>query len=64
MLTFIPYLLEKKNEVVATDSSTRLDVDNLKIQDEESREILSGSDNRNIRNIKLIFSMHTDLIFK
>jgi hypothetical protein len=39
-----------------------LDIDRLKIQEEEVLKLLSGSENSSIRNIK--FPMHTALIFK
>jgi hypothetical protein len=54
------YLPGKKN--VVTDSLSRLDIDSLKIQEEEVLTLLSGSENNSISNIK--FPMHTALIFK
>jgi hypothetical protein len=54
------YLPWKKNVVV--DVISRLDIDSLKIQEEEVLPILSGSENNSISNIKL--AMHTALIFK
>jgi hypothetical protein len=44
------------------DALSRLDIDCLKIQEEEVLTLLSGSENNSISNIK--FSMHTVLIFK
>jgi hypothetical protein len=44
---------------------SRLDIDSLKIQEEEEKEVstlLSGSENSSISNIKL--PIHTVLIFK
>jgi hypothetical protein len=57
------YLPGKKNIVV--DALSRLDIDSLKIQEEEEAlTLLSGSENNSISNIKLIILMHTALIFK
>jgi hypothetical protein len=56
------YLLGKKN--VVADALSRLDIDSLKIQEEEILTLLSGSENNNISNIKLAMLMHTALIFK
>jgi hypothetical protein len=56
------YLPGKKN--VVADALSRLDIDSLKIQEEEVLTLLSGSENSNIYNIKLTIPMHTDLIFK
>jgi hypothetical protein len=44
------YLPGKKN--VVADDSSRLDIDSLKIQEEEVLTLLSGSENNSIRNIK------------
>jgi hypothetical protein len=44
------------------DALSRLDIDSLKIQEEEVLTLLSGSENNNISNIE--FPMHTALIFK
>jgi hypothetical protein len=41
-----------------------LDIDSLKIQEEEVLRLLSGSENNSIGNIKLTIPMHTALIFK
>jgi uncharacterized phosphosugar-binding protein len=49
------YLPEKKN--VVADALSRLDIDSLKIQEEEVLTLLSGSENSSI-------PMHTALIFK
>jgi hypothetical protein len=51
----------KQNNVVA-DALPRLDIDSLKIQEEEVLILLSGSENNSVSNIK--FPMHTALIFK
>jgi hypothetical protein len=68
------YLPGKKN--VVADALSRLDIDSLKIQEEEVLKILSGSENNSISNIKSIIPiqfisniksiipMHTALIFK
>jgi hypothetical protein len=54
------YLPGKKNNVA--DDVSRLDIDSLKIQEEEELTHLSGSENNSISNIELL--MHTTLIFK
>jgi hypothetical protein len=56
------YLPGKKN--VVADALSRLDIDSLKIQEEEVSTLLSGSENNSISNIKFIIPMHTALIFK
>jgi hypothetical protein len=56
------YLPGKKN--VVADALSRLDIDSLKIQEEEVLTLLSGSENSSISNIKLTFPMHNSLIFK
>jgi hypothetical protein len=56
------YLPGKKN--VVADALSRLDIDSLKIQEEEVLTILSGSENNSISNIKLTIPIHTALIFK
>jgi hypothetical protein len=46
---------------------SHLDIDNLKIQEEEEEEastLLSGSENSSIGNIKQPIQIHTVLIFK
>jgi hypothetical protein len=58
------YLPRKINVAVVADSLSRLDIDSLKIQEEEVLTLLSGSENNSIRNIKCIIPMHTALIFK
>jgi hypothetical protein len=54
------HLPGKKN--VIADALCRLDIDILKIQEEEALTLLSGSENNSISNIKL--TIHTALIFK
>jgi hypothetical protein len=54
------YLPGKKN--VVWDALSHLDIDSLKIQEEEVLTLLSGSENNSISNIK--FPIHTALIFK
>jgi hypothetical protein len=56
------YLPGKKN--VVADALSRLDIDSLKIQEEEVLTLLSGSENNSISNIKYTIPMHTALIFK
>jgi hypothetical protein len=57
------YLPGKKN--VVADALSCLDIDSLKIQEEdEESTLLSGSENNSISNIKLTIPMHTNLIFK
>jgi hypothetical protein len=56
------YLPRKKN--VVADALSRLDIDSLKIQEEEVLTLLLGSENNSISNIKLAKPMHTALIFK
>jgi hypothetical protein len=46
------------------DALSCLDIDSLKIQEEESSTILSGSKNKSISNIKFIIPIHGALIFK
>jgi hypothetical protein len=46
------------------DALYRLDIDSLKIQEEEVLTLLSGSENNSISNNKLTIPMHTALIFK
>jgi hypothetical protein len=58
------YLPGNKNVDTVKDALSRLDIDSLKIQEEEVLTILSGSENNIIRNIKLNIPMHTALIFK
>jgi hypothetical protein len=50
----------RKNNVA--DALSRLDIDILKIQEEEWLTLLSESENNSISNIE--FPMHTALIFK
>jgi hypothetical protein len=58
------YLPGKKNVAVVADALFRLDIDSLKIQEEEVSTLLSGSENNSISNIKLTIPIHTALIFK
>jgi hypothetical protein len=58
------YLPGKKNVGTVADTLSRLDIDSLKIQEEEVLTLLSGSENNSISNIKLTIPMHTALIFK
>jgi hypothetical protein len=55
--------LPRKKDVVA-DALSRLDIDSLKIQEEEVLTLLSGSESSSISNIKSSIPMHTALIFK
>jgi hypothetical protein len=50
-------------DTVADDLS-HVDIDSLKIQEEEVLTLLSGSENNSTSNIKLTIPMHTALIFK
>jgi hypothetical protein len=59
-LTF-EYLPGKKNVGSIADALSRLDIDNINIQEET---LLSGSENNSISNIKFSIPMHTALIFK
>jgi hypothetical protein len=56
------YLLGKMHKNNVADTLSRLEIDSLKIQEEEVLTLLSGSENNSISNIKL--TMHTALIFK
>jgi hypothetical protein len=59
----LEYLPGEKN--VVTDALSPLDIDSLKIQEEEEDlTLLSRSENNRISNIKLSIPMHTALIFK
>jgi hypothetical protein len=58
------YLPGKKNVVTVADALSHLDIDSLKIQEEEVFTHLSGSETNSISNVKLIIPMHTALIFK
>jgi hypothetical protein len=46
------YLQGKKNTETVADALSRLDIDSLKIQEEEVLTLLSGSENNSISNIK------------
>jgi hypothetical protein len=54
----------QKNVVSVADTLFCLDIDSLKIQEEEVLIVLSGSENNSISNIKVTTPMHTALIFK
>jgi hypothetical protein len=58
------YLPGKIQKNVVADALSCLDIDSLKIQEEEVLILLSGSENNSISNIKLTSPMHTALIFK
>jgi hypothetical protein len=58
------YLPGKKNVDIVADALSRLDIDSLKIQEEEVLTLLSGSENNSISNIKLTIPIHTALILK
>jgi hypothetical protein len=47
-----------------TDDLSLLDIDSLKIQEEEFLTLLSVSENNSISNIILTIPMHTALTFK
>jgi hypothetical protein len=53
---------ERKEKNVVADALSHLDINSLKIQEEEGLTLLSGSENNSISNIKI--KMHTALIFK
>jgi hypothetical protein len=54
-----------KNLDTVADALSHLDIDYLKIQEEEEvLTLLSGSENNSISNIKWTIPMHTALIFK
>jgi hypothetical protein len=46
------YIPGKKQKNVVADGLSRLDIDSLKIQEEEVLTFLSGSENNSISNIK------------
>jgi hypothetical protein len=46
------YLPGKKQKNVVADALSRLDIDSLKIQEEELLKLLSGSENNSISNVK------------
>jgi hypothetical protein len=58
----LDYLLGKKNVVSVADAFSNLDIDSLKIQEEELLTLLFESENNSISNVK--FPIHTALIFK
>jgi hypothetical protein len=58
------YLPGKKLKNVVADALSHLDIDSLKIQEEEMLTLLSGSENNSISNIKSTTLMNTALIFK
>jgi hypothetical protein len=56
------YLPGKKN--VVADALSRLEINSLKIQEEEVLTLLSGLENKGISNIKWTIPINTALIFK
>jgi hypothetical protein len=58
------YLPGKKNVNTVADALSCLDIDSLKIQEEEVLTLLSGSENIIISYIKLTVPMHASLFFK
>jgi hypothetical protein len=58
------YLPGKKNVASVVNTLSRLDIDSLKIQEEEVLKLLSGSENNITSKIKLKIPMHIALIFK
>jgi hypothetical protein len=56
------YLPGKKNVAAVADALSRIDIDILKIQEEEVLTLLSGSEKNSFSIIE--FPMHTALIFK
>jgi hypothetical protein len=58
----LEYLPKKIQKNVVKNSVSHLDIESLKIQEEEVLMLLSGSENNIIINIKL--TIHTALIFK
>jgi hypothetical protein len=58
------YLPGKKDDGTVADALSRLDVDKLKIKEEELLILLSGSENNSISNIQVTIPMHTALILK
>jgi hypothetical protein len=58
------YLPGKKNVASVVNTLSRLDIDSLKIQEEELLKLLSGSENNITSKIKLKIPMHIALIFK
>jgi hypothetical protein len=53
----LEYLPEKKKVVIIVDSLSCLQIDSLKIQEEEALNLLSGSVNSNISNINFPCSL-------
>jgi hypothetical protein len=58
------YLPGKIQKNVIADDLSRLDIDSLKILEDETLTFLSGSENSSTSNIKSTIPMHTALIFK
>jgi hypothetical protein len=58
------YLPRIKQKNVVADAFLHLDIDSLKIQEEEVLTLLSGWENNSISNINWKTPMHTALIFK
>jgi hypothetical protein len=57
------YLSGKKNVGTVADALSHIDIDSLKIQEEEVFTLLSGSENNSTSNIKSTIPMHTSMIF-
>jgi hypothetical protein len=60
---YLPGYMHTNVEFVA-NALFRLDINSLKIQEEEVLTLLSGSENNSISNIKSSIPIHTALIFK
>jgi hypothetical protein len=58
------YLPGKMHKHVVADALSRLDINSLKIQEEDALTLLSGSENSSISDVKLTIPMHTALVFK
>jgi hypothetical protein len=55
---------KQKNVAVVADALSCLDIDSLKIQEEEVLTLLSRSENNSISDVESTILMHTALIFK
>jgi hypothetical protein len=58
------HLPGKKNLAVVADALSRLDIDSLKIQEEEVLTLLSGSENNSISTVKYAMLIYSTIIFK